>query len=119
MMFPGGVTYLKISIMTRIEGKIFKIKKDKINTWKEWAHRLETEFLEEAKETLIEENSLREAFIGFSIGNDYYTVGLSIPKKDGLLPAKERELNTMHKKMKKECFESRNPIEVLYDIGFD
>jgi len=92
-----------------------KIKKDKLDIWRDWCELLRTKYSKEALETLVEEGVLFEAFICFEINNQWYSLGLSsVP----ITPTNmNRELNRKHKAMRKECLEDMSiPVEILYSF---
>lgn len=97
-----------------LEGNLFRIKPDKLETWKLWCHTLSNELRDEAIETLKEEGMTQEAFVVFELNNDYFTIGLG----DGqCLPTTDREINRKHKQMGKECLEKIGKVSCLYNFN--
>lgn len=93
---------------------LFKIKKDKIQTWKDWCISLQKKFSKEAIETLKEEGLESEFYTVFEIKGDFYTLAGGYRLKNG--STSDRELNKMHNDKKKECFEEKCDAEILLDL---
>jgi hypothetical protein len=102
-----------------MNGNIFKLKKDKIDTWKEWSSYLLSQ-KEIVETTLEEENISLEGSFLFTHNNDtfvclYAVTKPSAGKKEANL---EKEINIKHREKMKECFEERvSGIENLYLFG--
>ena len=82
---------------------------------REWGKKLMTEYLDEARETLKEENSTREFFYIFRIEDKYY--GAANMEGDNIIPSNlNRELNRKHREILKECTEGTIELEDIYNI---
>jgi hypothetical protein len=94
---------------------IYKIKKDKIETLKQWGVSI-TDNLKEALESIKEENCEEENISTFSIGDDFYIIGIMVPEKGKeILPFNpNREINKKHVKVLRECIEKEIPLETVY-----
>ena len=86
-------------------GKVFKIKENKLATWKAWCIELQTTYAIEAKKTLIEEGIGFEGFLIFGIGDDFYTAGFSYSNNEPKTANLENKLNVLHRQMKQDCLE--------------
>lgn len=98
---------------------LFKIKEGKKDVWMSWTNRLQTEFREDAIDTLKEEHLLQETFVAFSLNGEDYTLGFVESSDDEVTNSnKEKEINQLHTKFKKECLEPMRevPVEVLYSF---
>ncbi len=94
--------------------KLYKLKKGKLDKWKEWGKLLLTIYKEEAIETLKEEGLTYEAFSVFSINGEYYTIAMIEGEEK---PTNmDRELNQKHKAIKKECLEKIGSVEEVYEL---
>ncbi len=97
-----------------IKGNLFKIKEGKVAKWRDWCRLLETTYKNEAIESLKEEGMSYEAFFIFTIGDDFYTIGIGEGKE---LPANmDRELNQKHRATKRECLEKVGELERDYEL---
>jgi len=98
---------------------LFKVKKDKLQAWKDWCKTLSTEFKKESLETLKEENLLFEGCLVFPVGNDSYVIGYTLENNDGVKPTNlDRDLNKKHLEKRKECLEfiSRGESEYFMNL---
>lgn len=95
--------------------KIFKLKKDKVEKFKEWTHLLNTTLRDEAMLSLKEENCSRELIQFFEIQGEFY-IATHIEGEDIVPSNKEREINKRHIEIMKECIEEKIATETLYDI---
>lgn len=104
-----------------MKGKIFKIKKDKLEIWKNWCLDLDSTHKKEALETLIEEGLNREYGGIFKLKEDYY--GYILTDKEGIPSNKEKEINRTHLNKIKECIDTSEvkPISLnnLYSLEID
>lgn len=97
------------------QGNVFKLKKDKVDTWKDWSAFLNNH-KEEALTTLREENILYEGSLLFQMQNDWY-VCLFAYTENGLIKSAnlDTELNVTHKEKMRECFEEKvGPLSIGY-----
>jgi hypothetical protein len=85
------------------EAYIFKIKENKLDTWKNWELEL-MKRKSEALETIIEEGEIFEGSFIFEIKGDWYVMLYGYNEEE-LLPATDKEINNKHKLIKKECLE--------------
>lgn len=96
---------------------IFRIKENKIGQWKDWCTKLQTEYKEEALETMREEGIIWESFQLFKINNTFYTLGVDFsPNNSSRKEISEKNLNKIHQSKKKECLEFVSKTEILYDL---
>ncbi|HWA32127.1 MAG TPA: DUF6176 family protein [Candidatus Paceibacterota bacterium] len=99
-----------------ITGYFFKIKDNKVETWREWCSLLAGKYGREAAETLSEEGLIREFFVIFNRGPEYFTIGF-VEHEGKILPTNmDKKINIKHKEKKKECLEYIGPAYVLYDL---
>jgi hypothetical protein len=104
-----------VSFLFNMKLVLFKVKKEKLAQWVAWCHRVATEFKTEALETLREEKVSQEGFSLFSVHGDFYTLGYALGEPE---PANTtRELNKLHKQMKRECLEFAGELETLYNLS--
>lgn len=87
-----------------MKGKIFKIKKDKLETWKTWCLELNSIHKKEALETLVEEGLSREYGGIFELHDGHY--GYILTDKEGKPSNKDRELNRIHLSKIKESIDT-------------
>ena len=92
---------------------IYKLRNNKIDTFKEWCRYLNT-IPELVGEELKHENCSREFFHIIKIEDSYYAIGHM--EGQNIQKARDNKLNNMHKSTLKECFEERIEFEILYDI---
>lgn len=99
--------------------KIFRVKKDKLDTLKQWFEVLSNERKEEAIATFAYENVTREVFVLFK-GNDgeYYVMGFNEVNGEHKKGDPDVKINQEHTKIREECLEriSENG-EVLLDLS--
>lgn len=87
----------------KLETALFKLKKNKVDTWKAWLYELDTTYAEEVKETLKEEGLAMEFWKVFEHDGVFYTLGGGYRVSDGNVS--DREVNRLHKEKKVECFD--------------
>lgn len=92
---------------------LFKVKKDKINIWREWSEQLEIHRRSEALETIIEEREIFEGSFDFKISDEDFVLMFGYNEEE-LLPATEKEINTNHKRIKRECLEFISKVNNNY-----
>ena len=99
--------------------KIFRVKKDKLDTLKQWFVVLSNERKEEAIATFAYENVTREVFVLFK-GDDgkYYVIGFNEVNGEHKKGDPDVKINQEHRKIREECLEriSENG-EVLLDLS--
>jgi hypothetical protein len=111
----GDFFILAILIYT-MNGNIFKLKKDKIDEWKNWSQYL-LSHKDIVEKTLTEENVSFEGSFLFTHSDNtfvclYTKTNENGVKKDANL---EGDINTKHREKMKECFEEKiSKIENLY-----
>lgn len=102
--------------MKAISANAFKLKKEKVEVWRDWCSTLNTTYKQEAERTLIEEG-LEDEFCGiFFDSNTWYAVIVEIGDGGGYVN-KENPLNQIHREKKRECLESCFPVEVTYSLN--
>lgn len=99
-----------------MRGKVYKVKKGKEEEWKNWGERLMSYWLNEAVDSLKEENIFAEFFYMFTIGDTTYTLGGDIPLGERNTPNIDRALNHLHKEKKRECLEPACDADIVYMI---
>lgn len=101
-----------------MKGQIFKLKKDKLETWKAWCLEINQNRKDEALETLKEEGLNREYGGILNINGDWY--GFIFADKEGKPSDKSKEINRTHLQKFLECVDdekgSRARIETLYSL---
>ena len=97
-----------------LKAKLFKVKREYLEEWKEWCRELQNERLEEVKETLAEEELLQEAAFLLTHDNQFYVLGFM--EGEGFPANMERNINKIHKGKKEKCLEYVGPAEILYHI---
>lgn len=102
-----------------MKGKIFKLKKDKLETWKAWALELATNYNKEATETLKEEGLQREYGGIFNMNDEWY--GYIFTDKQGNPSNQDKEINRRHREVIQDVVdkEYRAKIETLYSLEVD
>lgn len=97
------------------QGKILKLKKEKVETWKAWALFL-VQHQADVIATLREENILYEGSFLFEIAGEWYTCLFAVSEKDAIKgPNLGNDLNIQHREKMKECFEEKiGPASMLY-----
>ncbi len=96
-----------------MHARVYKIQSGKLEQWKSWCEKLNTSLRDEAKSTIKEEGGTFESVLVFSLGDDWYTVGISDAVKSGNM---DRAINQEHQRQKKECLESGVSVEVFYSL---
>lgn len=87
---------------------LYKLKKNKVEVWKDWLHQLDTTYRKEAEETLKEEGLVLEFWTVFEANGSFYTLGGDIVQFEG--NKSNCEVNRLHDLKKKECFIKRVDI---------
>jgi hypothetical protein len=84
--------------------------------WQAWCRQLQTSLQHEAEEIITREGLLAEFFINFQILDQWYAIGAMItgPDQDSTRTFVETPINTMHKKMMRECLEAADAIDYAY-----
>jgi len=98
---------------------LLKIKQGKLQEWEKWCSKLSTEYLESARETIVEENLIRESCRIFQEGDQSYVVYIHETEGDAYskLPANmSNPLNVEHFRKFHECLEKIPLTSVAYDI---
>jgi len=101
-----------------MKANLFRLHKDKVTAWREWAEYLESHVVE-VKETLEEENLNWEGCVIFTVHDETYVL-LSAHQKEGTEEkvATIRDINERHRAKMRECFVERiENREVLYYFG--
>ncbi len=94
---------------------IFKIKRNKLTTWRGWCDKLNTIYHIEAKESLKREMVNVEAFYLFKIGRDYYTFAIMLfPGELQNNPDNMQEIDKIHRQKIRECLVPCIVPEKLY-----
>lgn len=95
---------------------LLKVKKGKLQQWKDWCGLLMTERRKEAEESLSKENVLSEECLYFTYNDEDFVLGV-VGYDTELLPADmDLEVNREHKKQKQECLEYVTTLESLYEF---
>lgn len=108
-----GKTFPIFYLNIMLQGNIFKIREGKLDQWKNWCHKINTELRNEAIETLKEEKVIQEAFVLLNIDGSSYAIGMG---EGECLPATSRSINMEHKKQARECLEKIGKIDCLYHL---
>jgi hypothetical protein len=95
-------------------GALFKIKENKLETWKSWELFL-MQNKSQVVDTLIEEKMLMEGSMTFEIEKENYVILFGY-HEEPLLPTTEKEINIKHKATKKECLEYVGKINPGYFV---
>ena len=103
----------------QLSARIYKIKPGKKDQWELWCTQLQYRLQDEARETLKEENVLRECFMVFAIDGNDYTIGITDDFGNILPSNKEKEINRKHREQMNDCLESSALAKTLYDISVD
>ena len=94
-----------------------RIKLGKRQEWLDWCSLLMTVYLEEARETLGEENLINEMCLVFGAGDDSFVVYRHETQSGKKKPANmERELNKKHFDKFHECLEIIDPCVEGYSV---
>lgn len=106
----------RIAIMVKY--MLCKINPHKRNVWLDWCNVLMTVSRDEATETLVEEDLLREMCLIFGQGDDSYVLYRheSLPDKEKKPANMGRALNRKHFEVFRECLTPIDPQTVGYDI---
>lgn len=91
------------------QGNVFKLKKEKVDSWKEWAQFL-NDHASKVIPTLRQENILYEGSLLFQLDEDWYVClfALKNNNEDSISSADlTNELNVRHREKMKECFKER------------
>lgn len=99
-----------------MDGNIFKIKKNKIEEWRNWSTHLLLN-KDVVEKTLTEENISFEGSFLFTYADDTFVCLYTKTNEDSIkMKANlELEINSKHKEKMEECFEERvSKIENLY-----
>jgi hypothetical protein len=99
-----------------MNGNIFRLKKDKVDEWKNWSNYLLSQ-REVVEKTLKEEHISFEGSFLFTHNNDTFVCLYSkvIENKSKEQANLELEINQKHREKMKECFEERiSKVENLY-----
>lgn len=96
---------------------LLKIKSGKEEIWENWCKKINGELHIEAIESLREEKVKQELVISFKIEDSTYS--LAFIEGEGLPSNLNREINTLHKKIKSECIESVSDAHLLYNVNLD
>lgn len=95
--------------------RLFKVKPDKLEQWREWAAVLcvrEAEVLD----TLQQENASRELATLFTVGNEHFVYMAMEFLAEEKSADMNVELNQLHRKNLTECLEPIAKGEPLYDF---
>ncbi len=98
-------------------GKLYKIKKDKLDDWKTWCHRLQIDLRDQAVATLSQEGVLFEVFTNFEMFGNWYALGLTIndPSSEIFhISDLSNPINIEHRRVKKDCLEPAGESELGY-----
>lgn len=94
--------------------RIYKLKADKVNVFKQWATEVMTKLKQEAQLAIEEENIVQEIFSIFEIqGQTYIAVHITSSEPR---PPTDRAINLHHKAKMKECIDSLVKSEIIIDI---
>jgi hypothetical protein len=94
--------------------RLIKIREGKETVWIDWCNKVQNEFYNEALESIKEENVVQETIVKVEINNRLYCLAYM---EGECLPANmNREINRIHAEKKKECIESVDTPEILYNI---
>lgn len=99
-----------------MNGNIFKLKKDKVDDWKNWSQYL-LSHKNIVEKTLEEESISYEGSFIFKYGDDTFVCLYAKTNENGVKKEVNLELdiNNKHREKMKECFEERiSVIENLY-----
>jgi len=83
---------------------MYKVKKGKLDQWRNWCNRLGNELREEAINTLLEEKVQEEGCYLFTVEGIDFVVFFSIGD-ESLSVNMQKEINLEHKRMKEECLD--------------
>jgi hypothetical protein len=93
--------------------KLYKVRQDKLETWKQWCFKLSYLYNVEVLEILKEEKVTFEACGLMMLNNEYYVLGI-IDKLTEQSINFDRDLILKHRKIRKECLEFVTTINMLY-----
>lgn len=88
---------------------LFKVKKGKLQQWKDWCSLLVTKYNKEALESMREELVLQEACLVGKFADNEYVLGLM--EGGGNPTNMESKVNKLHRKNRKECLEKVGSFE--------
>ena len=94
-------------------GNLFRIREGKLDQWRAWCARISGELRTDATTSIVEEKTLQELFVIFEVGGTHYTIGLA---EGECLPPTDRDINTEHRRISRECLEKIGPIELAYHL---
>jgi hypothetical protein len=85
--------------------KLYKIRKDKLNTWLTWCEKIRTSLHDEARTIITNEGLLSELFIDFEINGENYTLGIMISAQHAEHTTKvsDSDINVEHSRIMREC----------------
>ncbi len=95
---------------------LFKVKKGKLNQWKQWCNLLMAERKQEALESFKYENVESELCYTFRVGNTDYVLGEISFNGEYKKSNMDLKINQDHHKNKKECLEYISELESLFDL---
>ena len=95
--------------------KIFKLHNEKVETLLGWGKEVQLKHLDEALESLKEENCSREIFEVFEAEGQWYLVAHM--EGENILPANlDRELNQRHREKIMDCIQEKLETIQVYDL---
>ena len=95
---------------------LFKIKDDKLNSWKEWCNELMYSRKDEAIATFADEHVKRETFVVFATKNGNFVLGRNEYLEDLKKGSPDIQINIDHKIKMRECLEPLASGEILCDL---
>lgn len=98
---------------------LFKVKRGKLNQWKQWCFELDTFRRKSALQTLKRENSSREYYVHVAVGRDHYVVASSEYFAPRVAQDETEPLNKKHKEMLKDCLVFLGRGITLCDLTVD
>jgi hypothetical protein len=94
---------------------LFKVREGRIDQWNAWCDKLNTDLRDAATATIVQEKLVAEAFIVFRLGEEWFTVGMTISEGETSVSADPNlPLNIEHKRNKTECLEFVSSGESAY-----
>ena len=95
--------------------KIFKLHNEKIDKLLSWGKEVQLKHLDEALESLKEENCSREIFEVFEAEGQWYLAAHM--EGENISPANlDRELNQRHRAIIMDCIQERLETTQVYDL---
>ncbi len=97
--------------------KIYKIKTEAIHVLKEWGQEIMNDRLNEAVNSLIEENCIFEEARLFQINHTYYVIGCMISKPNmDFMKGPNSEINIKHKSITQNAIIEEISTELIYKV---